>query len=301
MNPPLRHESDSQDRNPLAGIAAPVSVVILTFNEFDNLSAALDSCAWCKDVVVLDSGSTDGTIQIAEERGVRIYENSFESFGKQRNWAIENIPLDHEWVFHLDADEHFTAPLVKEMAWRIAQASDELAGYHVPHKLMLHNQWLRRSGGYPVYQMRLFHKHRMQFIDHGHGQREAPGSITEKLNEPYLHFAFSKGLEDWLAKHNRYALHEAQEFVNSNSKLQWSELFSTDGLKRRRALKNISYHVPLRPTLRWWMIVAIQRGILDGRAGLTYAAMLSTYERMFGLHVRAIRSNLSVAGQRKSS
>lgn len=283
----------SADTNNAAPSSAPVSVVILTHNESMNLPATLDSCAWCDDVVILDSGSTDGTVEIAEARGVGVYHHGFESFGKQRNWAIENIPLKHDWVFHLDADEHFTPALVDEMRQRIAAAPGTLAGFHVPHKLMLHGQWLRRAGGYPVYQMRLFHRHRMRFIDHGHGQREQPGSLTEKLAEPYYHFAFSKGLEDWLAKHNRYALREAEALVHGGGlELRWSELFSGDGIQRRRALKALSYRLPFRPTLRWWMIVLLQRGVLDGRAGLTYAAMIRTYEQMVGLHVRALRADV---------
>ncbi|MEM9913775.1 MAG: glycosyltransferase family 2 protein [Planctomycetota bacterium] len=286
---PTDAEAASPAETPNA--ALPVSVVILTLNEADNLPGVLDSCAWCDDIAVLDSGSTDGTAEIAEARGVKVYHHAFESFGKQRNWAIENIPLKHDWVFHLDADEHFTEALVDEVGRRIAQAPDEVAGFHVPHKLMLHDRWLRRAGGYPVYQMRLFHKKRMRFIDHGHGQREAPDTVTEKLVEPYLHFAFSKGLEPWLAKHNRYARLEAQEMVSGGGlEFRWGDLFSGQAIQRRRAIKALAYRMPFRPKLRWWMVVLLQRGLLDGRSGLTYATMMSTYEQMIDLHLRDLRA-----------
>src|ERR1051325_440238 len=94
-----------------AGRRPPVSVVVLTFNEEDNIRDCLLSCAWCDDVHVLDSGSKDRTCDIAREMGAAVHFNKFKSFGDQRNWAIDNIPCKHQWHFHLDADERFPEPL----------------------------------------------------------------------------------------------------------------------------------------------------------------------------------------------
>jgi len=272
------------DENP-PNSAPPVSVVILTMNEEANLPGALKSCAWCNDIWVLDSGSNDATVQVAQAAGAGVRTNPFESFGKQRNWAIDNLPLRHDWVFHLDADEHFTPALVAEIGHAIARNHDAFDGYHVAHKLMLGGQWLRRAGGFPVYQMRLFHRSRMRFIDHGHGQREHPDAKISRLDEPYLHFAFSKGLEDWLDKHNRYAHAEARTLAQGAALNEGiSGLLSRDGIRRRRALKALSYRLPFRPTLRWLMIMVAKGGLLDGRAGWLYARMNATYERMIDLH-----------------
>ena len=94
---------------PMPGTSrVPVSVVILTLNEEINIAQCLASCAWCDDVHVLDSGSTDRTREIAEEKGATVHINPFESCGAQRNWAIDNIPTKYNWIFHLDADEQFT-------------------------------------------------------------------------------------------------------------------------------------------------------------------------------------------------
>src|SRR5687767_15041601 len=93
----------------------PVSVIILTLNEEANIRDCLASCAWCDDVSVLDSGSTDRTRDVAKELGAAVYSNRFESFGRQRNWAIDNIPAKHDWIFHLDADERFTPRLEDEI------------------------------------------------------------------------------------------------------------------------------------------------------------------------------------------
>jgi len=196
-----------------SGVGAGISVVILTYNEEPNLAECLRSCAWCDDVHIVDSGSSDRTAEIAREMGAKVYVNAFESFGQQRNWAIDQVPHRHDWVFHLDADERFTPELVAEMR-KVVAAGPAEAGFYVPHKLIFMGRWLRRAeGGYPVYQMRFFHAGRMRFEDWGHGQREHTTGRIGMLSRPYIHYNFSKGLEDWIDKHNRYSTLEAMELV----------------------------------------------------------------------------------------
>src|SRR5689334_718571 len=105
---------------PSAPSPLPVSVVILTFNEEMNIADCIRSCqGWCDDIHVLDSGSTDHTCDIVRGMGVPVHYNPFQSFGQQRNWAIDNVPCKHPWHFHLDADERVTAPMVEEMGRRL--------------------------------------------------------------------------------------------------------------------------------------------------------------------------------------
>ena len=267
----------------------PVSVVILTQDEQVNIGPCLDSCGWSDDVHVLDSGSTDRTVAIAESMGAKVHHHPFESFGAQRNWAIDNIPLRHDWVFHLDADERFTRPLVEEMQRRLAASPSE-AGFYVPSKLILLGRWLRRCGGYPTYQMRLFHKRRMRFIDYGHGQREKTDGKVGRLDEPYLHHNFSKGLDDWFARHNRYSALEAREMLReSGTALRLRDLLGSDPVARRRALKRLWYRMPMRPFLRLFLTLFVNGGILEGRQGLLYASLLAAYERMTVLKAEALR------------
>ncbi len=278
--------------NPTNWPTAPVSVVILTYNEEVSLPGALESCRWCDDVHVLDSGSSDRTVEIARQANTPVHHHTFESFGRQRNWAIDHIPTIHDWVFHLDADERFTPSLVGEMAHRLS-AKPDVDGFLAPNKLILGGKWLKRSGGYPIYQTRLFHQERLRFSDHGHGQREAEGSRLEKLQEPYLHFAYSKGLDDWLVKHVRYSSQEAAEVLRgAGADFQLSELLTRDTLRRRRALKALAYRLPARPTLRWAWTLFVQGGILEGRAGRTYADMLRTYDRLIQLKLDAARRDV---------
>lgn len=271
------------------GLRAPVSVVILTLNEEINIDACLDSCAWCDDVHVLDSGSVDRTRDIAQARGARVWVNPFESFGKQRNWAIDNIPVKHEWIFHLDADERFTPEIVREMQQRLLLAPGE-AGYMAPSKFMFMDKWLKRSGGYPTFQMRLFHKGRMRFTDYGHGQREDTVGKVGRLDSPYLHYSFSKGLFDWFDKHNRYSSLEALQYLAQESdKPAMSELLANDPTQRRRAWKRVLYGIPGWPILHLIARLFVFGGILEGKAGITYCTMLAMYEQQIRLKLRVMR------------
>ena len=93
----------------------PISVVILTHNERRNIGDCLDSLVGISDVSVLDSGSTDGTVEYVESRGVTVHHNAFLGFGQQRNFAIDRIPSKFDWQFHLDADERLTPELIGEL------------------------------------------------------------------------------------------------------------------------------------------------------------------------------------------
>ena len=271
------------------GPLIPLAVVVLTLNEEKALPACLDSCVGCDELHVLDSGSTDSTAAVARARGVRVWTNSFTSFAAQRNWAIDNIPTRSQWQLHLDADERLTPELLDELRCTLASNPAE-AGFYLANKLILNGSWLKHTGSYPAYQMRLFHRGRMRFVDHGHGQREQTTGRIGTLRQPYLHLAFEKGLDDWLAKHERYAAAEvAQHLARRGSGSDLAGLFSADRLRRRRAMKEISFRIPGRAFLRSaWMLIG-QGGFLDGRAGWTYIGMMHRYESMIsaGLSVAA--------------
>lgn len=270
----------------------PVTFVILTKDEEANLPLCLDSLdGLADDIHVLDSGSRDGTAEVARSRGVPAYEHPFAGFGTQRNWASDNIPHQFDWAFHLDADERFTPELAAEIR-RVLSVEPHYAGYYVPSKLMFGGRWLRRSGSYPAYQVRLFHRRRLRFVDHGHGQREVADGPIGVLSEPYLHDAFSKGLDDWFAKHVGYARREAEEHEEARrSRLPTllTGVFAHSRIERRRALKRLSHRLPGRALLRFLEVYVLRRGFLEGPEGLAYARMLSAYEAMAAAYAAAGR------------
>src|SRR6266702_2947048 len=134
---------------------AGVSVVILTCNEEANLSRALDSVeGWADRVFILDSVSSDRTVEVAKSRGCHVVEHAFADFGSQRNYALERLPIQTEWVFFLDADEWLPPDLKDEIRRVIASAPKE-NGFFVKRRLIWMGRWIKR-GYYPTWILRLF-------------------------------------------------------------------------------------------------------------------------------------------------
>jgi glycosyltransferase involved in cell wall biosynthesis len=283
------------DRSRQEAGAVSISILLLTLNEEANLPACLAAVSWCDDVVVLDSFSSDGTVSLAERLGARVYQRRFDHFAGQRNYALDNITFKYDWVLHLDADEIVTPELYSEMLRVIAEG--QFDAFRIPSKMMFFGQWLRYSGMYPAYQVRLGHRERLRFKQVGHGQREdLPAERVGTLREPYLHYSFSKGLTDWVEKHNRYASDEAQETVRARSEgrgVDWLGCFALDRARRFRALKALSVRLPFRPSLRFFYMYVLRRGFLDGRAGLTYCRLLAIYEYLIVLKTRELRTGQS--------
>lgn len=263
-----------------------ISFVVLTFNEAGNLPRCLGSIKWSDDILVLDSGSTDGTVSIARAAGARVLVRAFDSFAAQRNHAMDHGNLRHRWVFHLDADEVVTDPLRAELLRIAAADAPHPPVYRVPSRMLLRGRWLRHAGQYPAYQVRFGRAGALRFVDHGHGQREvqSPDHVGT-LREPLDHHNFSKGVNDWFSRHLRYAREEAlQARRDQGVPLRHRSLFARDSTQRRRALKALGARLPMRPVLRFLYAYVARMGFLDGRAGLDYALMVATYQLFIDLN-----------------
>ncbi|MEM9881549.1 MAG: glycosyltransferase family 2 protein [Planctomycetota bacterium] len=256
----------------------PATVVILAHNEARQISACIRSASMFGQVLVVDSGSTDDTPEKARKEGAVVLKRPFDNFGSQRNFAVDSPEANYKWQLHLDADERMTPRLASEIMETLETKADH-AGFFIASKLMLGDRWLKHAGDYPTYQMRLIHRDRCRFQAIGHGQRELATGPTQKLREPYLHYAFSKGLEAWFVKHVGYAKLEAEQALTpfDGSKL---DVFSGDRVKARRMIKFISWRLPFRPFGRYFYQAFVKRGFMDGRAGFTFALMMATYEAM---------------------
>jgi glycosyltransferase involved in cell wall biosynthesis len=238
---------------------------------------------------VLDSFSTDQTVECAKSKGARVYQRAFDNFAGQRNHAIDHIEFRHDWVLHIDADEVVTEELAHEMALKIQD--QQFAAYRIASKMMFMGKWLRFSGMYPCYQVRLGRKDRLRFEQVGHGQREIiEASQVGTLQAPYLHFGFSKGMADWLERHNRYSSDEAKNGVEllRQGGGGLGEVFTADPAARRRGLKRLSVRLPLRPFFRFVYMYVIRLGFLDGRAGFVYCRLLAMYEYWIVLKMREL-------------
>ena len=259
-----------------------VSVLVLTKNEERNLARCLGALGAFSEIVVLDSGSTDRTVEIARLHGARVYERPFDNFAGQRNWALDHLDWKNEWILHLDADEVVTSDLCDEIQ-EVVSAGSHVA-YRIPSKTMFRGHWLRYSGMYPTYQVRLGMRSKLRFIQNGHGQIERPDTgPLGTLEAAFLHYSFSHGLHHWFEKHNRYSTDEAAKESSAGSMTLASALhgvFSSGASGRHRSLKFIFSRFPFRPALRFIYMYFVRLGFLDGRAGLTYCYLLAIYEFM---------------------
>jgi glycosyltransferase involved in cell wall biosynthesis len=250
------------------------SIYILTYNEETDIATCIESALLSDDVIVVDSFSTDRTLEIASCYPVRIVQHKFESHGKQRTWMLKTIPTKYEWVYILEADERMTPALFQECLEAIQK--EEVIGYYVAERVIFMGKWIRYSTQYPRYQMRLFQKGKVCFTDYGHTEREVYQGNIGFLKQTYPHYTCSKGLNRWIKKHNRYSSDEAAEtlYQLEKGKVEWRILlFGQSEVERRRALKDLSLRLPFRPLLRWIYMYFLLGGILDGRAGFAWCTL----------------------------
>lgn len=267
-----------------------ISVVVLARNEEQNLGRCLPALSFADEVVVVDDRSTDRTAEVAAAHGARVVRHEMTSFAEQRNWAMLNAGLRHPWVLHLDADEVVTLALAQELQARVPSSPSNVAGFYLARKTMLKDRWLRFSATYPVYVPRVTHRDRARFEAFGHGERLAKVEGTfEYLKEPCLHFNFSKGWADWFDRHNRYSTHEAERIMAERAGGGVSGCLDRDPVRRRAALRRLSYRLPCRAALRFVYVLFFRFGFLDGKAGFTYAMLQALYETMITLKVREAR------------
>jgi glycosyltransferase involved in cell wall biosynthesis len=263
-----------------------LSVYILTYNEELDIAACIESAMLSDDIIVVDSCSSDRTVEIAKNYPVRVVQHAFESHGKQRTWMLESIAPKYEWVYILEADERMTPELFAECLQ--AMNNPDYIGYYVAERVMFMNRWIRYSTQYPRYQLRLFRHGKVWFDDYGHTERELCDGATSFLKETYPHYTCSKGLTRWIEKHNRYSTDEAQEtlYQLEHGNVNWLNLFfGKSEVEKRRALKDLSLRLPARPLLRFLYMYFILGGCLDGRAGTAWCTLQAFYEYLILLKV----------------
>jgi len=262
------------------------SIYILTYNEELDIAACIESAMLSDDIIVVDSCSSDRTVEIAKNYPVRVEQHAFESHGRQRTWMLESIAPKYEWVYILEADERMTPELFTECLE--AMNNPDYIGYYVAERVMFMNRWIRYSTQYPRYQLRLFRHGKVWFDDYGHTEREVCDGATSFLKETYPHYTCSKGLNRWIEKHNRYSTDEAKEtlYQLEHGNVKWRNLlFGKSEVEKRRALKDLSLRLPARPVLRFFYMYFILGGCLDGRAGTAWCTLQAFYEYLILLKV----------------
>jgi glycosyltransferase involved in cell wall biosynthesis len=265
-----------------------ISVLILTLNEERNLPACLKSVAWSDDIVVFDSFSSDATVEIARSAGARVFQRHFDNERNHRAASLQ-LPFKYPWVYNPDADEITPPELRDEVLQTVADANRPEAAFRVRFKNMFMGTWIRHSSLYPTWVVRLLRPEAVSF-EREINLRYVINGPEGRLNNHLLHFSFNNGIAAWFDKHNRYSSAEAQELISSAQKdFVFGRLFQRDAVGRRRAIKELSFHLPARPTLRFLYSYFIRGGFLDGIAGYHYCRLTSAYEHMISLKAMEFR------------
>lgn len=270
----------------------PVSVLICTKNEERNLPGCLDSVAWADEVVVLDSFSDDGTINIARRWGARVLQRVFDNFSAHKNWALDQIDFHHHWILIVDADERVTPALAREITAAVARPGD-ICGYYLPRKNFFCGKWIRHGGWYPNYNLRLLKRDRGRYegrIVHEHVLLD--GTVGY-LDNPLIHHDF-KGMERYFDRHNVYSSLEAVEARRAAASPKFAASLPgklrARGPGRRRFLKNLAYrYLPARSLFKFVWMYFIKLGFLDGRLGFRYCLLHTFYEYQVSLKLEELQ------------
>lgn len=285
----IRNSTVSQPKSPSPTGKIPISVLILTLNEQNNLPGCLESVKWSDDIHVFDSYSKDDTIKIAEEFGATVSFRKFDSFSQHQNYALENLPFKNPWVFYLDADERATPELVASMAEAIKNPGDCVA-FNIERRDFFMKTWLKHVQATSFYQ-RLFRPEKMRYERLGHCVSKPDGPVRDIKG--YLdHYPFSKGMADWYQRHNFYSTQEAQQFDKDHGDDKFSlktMLFGKTRNEKRKEMKTLFYRMPMRPVVKFLFLYVVKGGFLDGRAGFTYAILMGFYEHMIIVKTRELK------------
>jgi len=284
---------------------ANLAVIILTYNESRHLQRALNSIgAFAREVFVVDSFSTDDTVEIARSAGAAVLQHPFQCQAQQFNWALDNASITSDWVLRLDADEIIEADLAEEIVRRLPLLPPEITGINLNRKTIFQGRFIRHGGRYPLTMLRIWRngKARVEdrwmdehiYLTEGEAIGFKGGFADHNLND----------LTSFTEKHNKYAGREALDVLNGRHHLFESpvalmEKSTAKQAKIKRFLKESVYNrIPfeLSAFAYFFLRYVIQLGFLDGREGLIYHVLQGFWYRfLVGAKLREMETALRQA------
>jgi (heptosyl)LPS beta-1,4-glucosyltransferase len=227
----------------------PITAVLIAYNEADRIADCLASLNWVDEIVVVDSGSSDSTREIARRYTERVYDIPWRGFGPQKQSAVELA--SHDMVLVVDCDERVTPELAEEIVAILADR-DVQGGYSVPRRTFLGRTEIRHCGWYPDRTVRLFDRTRGRFSDDPVHERVIVEGAVGQCRNDLLHYSFA-GIDDMLTKMRHYTDIAARHLFEKGRRCRLTDL-------------------TLRPLFAFFKTFILRAGFLDGVAGLTVAA-----------------------------
>jgi glycosyltransferase involved in cell wall biosynthesis len=239
---------------------ATISAAIITLNEERNIGRCLDSLKWADEIVVVDAGSTDRTLEICKERNCRVYENAWEGFAEQKNLSLDRAACD--WILSIDADEEVT-PELREEIRSIIDSPSPADAYSMPRRNWFLGKFMGHGSWYPDRQLRLLRRDAGRFkIVPLHEHLELrPGARVERMTNPLLHYTYPS-VSDFLRKADSYTSIAAETMV-----------------KEGRRPKSLIFSMMVAFPAKFFEVYVYKGGWKDGLHGIIAAMLLS--ERAF--------------------
>jgi len=254
----------------------PISVIIITFNEENNIDECIESVKEIADeIFVVDSYSTDNTLKILRDHNCKIVHHKFENYSAQRNWALKNLLINNDWILNLDADHRVTKELAMELKKKFSSPIDsDIKGFLISRKTIFMDRWIKHGGHYPTYHANMFRKNCGMCEERLYDQHYLVEGKMVKLKGDIIDI-ISDSLSNFTERHNKWATMEAIEQLtlrnDKNKKIIKSD-FKGNSIERRRSLRNFYSKFPLfvRPLLYFSQRYILRLGFLDGIPGLIF-------------------------------
>jgi glycosyltransferase involved in cell wall biosynthesis len=287
--------------NELSDARVPLSVLIPVKNEAANVRDCISGVSFADEIVVVDSESTDGTQAIAEGAGARVVQFVWKGkLPRKKNWALENIRWQHEWLLIVDADERITSELEREIRQAIHRTDAD--GFYLNRRFWFLGGWINHCGYFPSWNLRLF-RHRLgryEEIEINNNAQSGDNEVHEHvlldgrsdyLCAPMEHYAFPD-IATFVEKHNRYSTWEASRELHqiTGHTILRATPFGA-AVERKRWLKKLASKGPCRPSLRFLYHYVWKQGFRDGYRGWALCRLLAWYERMIVWKEREIKAS----------
>jgi glycosyltransferase involved in cell wall biosynthesis len=270
----------------------PVTAIVLALNEEANIARCLETLGWCAQTIVVDSGSTDDTVAVAERSGAETIAVPVEGFGPMRNRAMRDPAVRNDWVLFIDADEWVSLDLADEIA--IAITDPHHGGYALRVRLVLQGTWLRHGGWYAgALMVRLADRRRGRWVGDVSEKLIVDGPVGRLSND--LVDQDQKRFERWLDRHNRYSTLKAaqrREWQDRGVRTRWDEALQASPRSRvpREVAKRVV--VPALPAPGLWRFLymyVLRGGFLHGTIGLRFAMLHAMQEMHIQMKVDELR------------
>jgi len=286
-----------------------LAVVILTHNEAKHIGRCLAAIASiASEVFLIDSGSTDGTIEIAEQRGAKVLPNRWVNYAAQFQWGLDNAPITTDWVMRLDADEIIEPDLVAEIAAKLSSLPAEVTGVNLKRKHVFMGRWVKHGGRYPLVLLRIWRRgvgrieqrwmDEHMLLDHGRTVTFEGGFSDVNLND----------LTFFTDKHNKYATREAVDVINQKRGLFARDVdLTSDQTSKKAAVtrfikERIYNRIPFQLSALGYFLYRyiFQLGFLDGREGAIYHVLQGFWYRYL-VGAKIFELETAIAGLDKES